>query len=220
MSGNKAVIYVADDWLSVAVPDRAKRLAGAEHLLHQRDWEEVVPGLDSLAVRFDPERTDPDTARLLFARQLDGVAKSSGTEMCEQVVPVCYDPEFAPDASMVCHLLNIDGAALPGWHGAQDWTVDMIGFQPGFAYCRAEGDIPDIARLAQPRQSVPAGSIGVLGGLCGLYPFEGPGGWPLIGRTPARLFDAGRQPPSLLSAGMRVRFEAIDRARFDALNAA
>lgn len=217
MTGNKAAIYVADDWLSISVPDRAGRLAGAEHLLHQQDWEEVVPGLDSLAVRFDPERTNPDTARLLFARQLDGVAKSSASEMREQIISVCYDPEFAPDSAHVAERLGIDPPALPGWHCAQDWTVDMVGFQPGFAYCRAEGNIPDIARLSEPRQSVPAGSIGLLGGLCGLYPFDGPGGWPLIGRTPALLFDARRNPPSLLSAGMRVRFEAIDREHFDTL---
>ncbi|WP_420605950.1 5-oxoprolinase subunit B family protein [Novosphingopyxis sp.] len=220
MTDGKAAIYVADDWLSMTVRDRERRLAGAEHLLHQPDWEEVVPGLDSLAVRFDPERTDPDTARLLFVRQLDGVAKSGASEMREQIIAVCYDAEFAPDAAMVAQKLGIELSALPAWHGAQTWTVDMLGFQPGFAYCRAEGDIPDIARLDQPRQSVPAGSVGLLGGLCGLYPFEGPGGWPLIGRTPVLLFDARRDPPNLLGAGTRVRFEAIDRARFDSLTAA
>ena len=220
MSDRSAATYTADDWLSITVPDRAARLAGAEHLLRQDDWEDVVPGLDSLAVRFDPEHTDPDTARLLFARQIAGLAETGTPVPREQIVPVCYDAAFAPDAAMVADRLGIDAAALPAWHGAQLWTVDMLGFQPGFAYCRAEGEIPDIARLGQPRQSVPAGSIGLLGGLCGLYPFEGPGGWPLIGRTPLTLFDSRRDPPSLLGAGVRVRFEPIDRARFDTLSAA
>lgn len=216
MTSDSSAIYTADDWLSAAMPDRARRLAGAEHLLRQNDWEEVVPGLDSLAVRFDPERTDPDTARLLFARQLGSAAQSGPAETREQVIPVCYDADFAPDAAYVAEHLGIDAAALPAWHMAQRWTVDMLGFQPGFAYCRAGGDIPDIARLDQPRQSVPAGSIGLLGGLCGLYPVAGPGGWPLIGRTPLALFDPARESPSLLHAGMRIRFEPIDRTRFDA----
>ncbi len=208
-------IYTADDWLSAPMPDRARRHAAAETLLRADDWEEVVPGLDSVSVRFDPEHTAPATARALLAKQLERADSSATTHAREQVIAVCYDAAFAPDAAMVADRLGIGVDDLPGWHAAQQWTVDVIGFQPGFAYCRADGDIPEIDRLREPRQSVPAGSIGLLGGLCGLYPFEGPGGWPLIGRTPLALFDAAREEPALLSAGTRVRFEAISRARFD-----
>ncbi|WP_187336849.1 5-oxoprolinase subunit B family protein [Novosphingopyxis iocasae] len=208
-------IFTADDWLSAPIPDRSRRHAATEHLLRADDWEEVVPGLDSLSVRFDPERTDPATARALFSRQLDRSDAHAAAAAREQVIAVCYDAQFAPDAGMVADRLGIALDDLPRWHAAQEWTVDIIGFQPGFAYCRAECDIPGIDRLNEPRQSVPAGSIGLLGGLCGLYPFEGPGGWPLIGRTPLALFDASRDQPALLSAGTSVRFEAIDRAQFD-----
>ena len=36
-----------------------------------------------------------------------------------------------------------------------------------------------------------------------------PIGWRLIGRTPVRLFDAKREPPTVLSVGDVVRFRAI-----------
>jgi KipI family sensor histidine kinase inhibitor len=64
---------------------------------------------------------------------------------------------------------------------------------------------------------VPAGSVGIGGAQTGIYPRESPGGWRLIGRTPLRLFDPGRGQPSLLAPGDRVRFVAIDDARFLAL---
>ncbi len=217
LNADELAIYVADDWLSAPMPDRPRRLAATQALLGRADWEEVVPGLDSLAVRFDPERTGPDTARLLFARTLASVAVEEDSAVETFDIPVCYAAAFAPDAADVARHLGLAAANLPSWHAAQKWTVDMIGFQPGFAYCRAAADVMPIPRLDQPRQSVPEGSIGLLGGLCGLYPFAGPGGWPLIGRTPAALFDVARNPPSLLRAGVRVRFTAIDRAQFDRL---
>ncbi|MDE0932329.1 MAG: carboxyltransferase domain-containing protein [Novosphingopyxis baekryungensis] len=212
-------MYLADDWISAPIADRAMRLAAAEALRRHSDWTEVVAGLDSLAVQFDPERTDPATARLLFQRHLGGVESGSEATAKTVIIPVCYDEDFGPDLNHVADKLKIHADDIPAWHAAQRWTVDMLGFQPGFAYCRADGDVPDITRLDQPRQTVPAGSVGLLGGLCGLYPFEGPGGWPLIGRTPLQLFDPLREPASLLAAGTPIRFEAIGRARFEELKA-
>lgn len=57
--------------------------------------------------------------------------------------------------------------------------------------------------------AVPAGSVGIGGSQTGVYPLALPGGWRLIGRTPLRLFDAARQPPTLLSPGDVVRFRAV-----------
>ncbi len=212
-------MYLADDWISAPIADRAMRLAAAEALRRHSDWTEVVAGLDGLAVQFDPERTDPATARLLFQRQLGRVESGSEATAKTVTIPICYNEDFGPDLNHVADRLQIHADDIPAWHAAQRWTVDMLGFQPGFPYCRADDDVPDIARLDQPRQTVPAGSVGLLGGLCGLYPFEGPGGWPLIGRTPLQLFDPPREPASLLAAGTPIRFEAIDRARFEELKA-
>jgi len=68
----------------------------------------------------------------------------------------------------------------------------------------------EIDRLPQPRQFVPAGSVGIAGGRTGLYALPGPGGWPLIGRTSCPLFDAQSDQPFVLDAGMRVLFTAVD----------
>ena len=84
----------------------------------------------------------------------------------------------------------------------------MMGFQPGFPYL---GGLPEnlhTPRRATPRTEVPAGSVGIGGSQTGMYPFASPGGWQIIGRTSVALFDAQKQPPTLLAAGDRVRFRA------------
>ena len=82
----------------------------------------------------------------------------------------------------------------------------FLGFAPGFAYL---GPLPaSIAtpRLDIPRPRVPAGSVAIAGAQTAIYPTETPGGWRLIGRTDARLWDASRAEPALIRPGDRVRF--------------
>ena len=80
------------------------------------------------------------------------------------------------------------------------------GFAPGFAYLLGGDDRLQVARLSQPRERVPAGSVAIAGPYSGVYPRESPGGWRLLGHTPLLLFDPARRPPALLACGDRVRF--------------
>jgi inhibitor of KinA len=73
-----------------------------------------------------------------------------------------------------------------------------------------------VPRLESPRTKVPPGSVAIANAQAGIYPFESPGGWNVIGRTPLRLFRATENPPALLRPGDRVRFRRITRAHFDA----
>lgn len=93
----------------------------------------------------------------------------------------------------------------------------MIGFAPGFPYLLGLDPRLAMPRLPAPRTRVAAGSVAIGGAQTGVYPRDSPGGWRVIGCTPLDLFDATRQPPCLLAAGQRVRFVAIDEARFEAL---
>jgi KipI family sensor histidine kinase inhibitor len=96
----------------------------------------------------------------------------------------------------------------------------MLGFAPGFAYLLGLDTTLRVPRRTDPRQRVPAGSVAIGGSQTGIYPGELPGGWQVIGRTPQRLFDATADSPSLLRAGDRVRFHAIDDRAFRQLAAA
>ena len=91
-------------------------------------------------------------------------------------------------------------------HTAAEYRVAFLGFQPGFPYLRGLPPALQSPRRATPRTRVAAGSIAVGGAYTGIYPADGPGGWQLIGRTDARLFDPMREPPCLLMPGDRVRF--------------
>jgi len=64
-------------------------------------------------------------------------------------------------------------------------------------------------RLAVPRRSTPAGSVAIGGEHTGIYPVASPGGWRVIGRTPLEIFDAKREPLTLIQMGDHVRFVPI-----------
>lgn len=144
----------------------------------------------------------------------DGCAADGAAEV---EVPVVYD---GPDLEEAAAALGTDPAGLVARHTARPWTAAFAGFAPGFAYCvqdgppgPAPGGDPaaaghgwDVPRRASPRTSVPAGSVGLAGPFSGVYPRRAPGGWQLVGRTDARLWDVERDPPALLPPGARVRF--------------
>ena len=89
-----------------------------------------------------------------------------------------------------------------------------MGFTPGFAYLASDTFALDVPRLKTPRQNVPAGSVGLARHQCGLYARKGPGGWPIIGRTPFALFDSTATDPFRLNAGDSVKFEPISSRAF------
>jgi inhibitor of KinA len=99
-------------------------------------------------------------------------------------------------------------------HTDADYRVYLLGFTPGFPYLG--GMSPRIAtpRLDEPRLQVPAGSVAIGGNQTGIYPTESAGGWRLIGRTPLKLFDLGREAPFLLNVGDSVHFRAITTEEF------
>ena len=74
-------------------------------------------------------------------------------------------------------------------------------------------------RLASPRQRVPAHSLAVAGEMCGVYPWDSPGGWNLLGRTPVSLFDLRfAEHPAMLAVGDKVRWYAVPLAEYERLH--
>jgi biotin-dependent carboxylase-like uncharacterized protein len=132
-------------------------------------------------------------------------------------IPVCFEGEdLAPDLELVSRLTGHTCARVVALLTHTTFRVDALGFSPGFAYLDGLPAELHVPRWDSPRPRVPAGSLGLGGPYAGVYPQATPGGWRLVGRTPARLFDPDRHPPALLSAGAIVRFRAISRPEFDA----
>jgi KipI family sensor histidine kinase inhibitor len=182
---------------------------------------DLVPAYAALAVFFDDEAIDADDARGWIAARLDRAAPDRTqldqtqpdpaiTQAQTIDIPIVYGGEYGEDLATAAAELGIAASELIARHGAASYTVAMIGFAPGFPYLLGLDPALSLPRLATPRTHVPAGSVAIGGAQTGIYPRASPGGWRLIGRTPLRLFDPTRDPPSLLAPGDRVRFRRID----------
>jgi KipI family sensor histidine kinase inhibitor len=132
-------------------------------------------------------------------------------------IPVCFEEEFALDLADVAAKCRLTPEVVIRRFCDARYQVACVGFTPGFPYL--SGLPPELAvpRKSTPRTAVPAGSVAIGGGQAGIYPTSSPGGWNVIGRTPLKLFDSESDPPSLLTAGDRVRFKRISRFELDAI---
>ncbi|WP_308797175.1 5-oxoprolinase subunit B family protein [Agromyces silvae] len=175
---------------------------------------ELVPAARTLLVAVDPARLPLETAaawvrRTAAADEGSAVEHAAGPAAREAVVvPVVYD---GADLSAVADLLGLTVDEVVARHVDATWRVAFIGFAPGFAYLVSDDWAFDVPRLASPRTRVPAGAVGLAGTFSGAYPRESPGGWQLIGRTEASLWDLAADPPALLTPGATVRFERSTR---------
>jgi inhibitor of KinA len=180
---------------------------------------ETVSTFRSLMVHYDPLTTSRAELELAIAGLLDRHHDPSGASRLWRI-PVCYEDGFAPDLAAVAQQTGLPPAEIAALHAGVRYHVYMLGFLPGFPYL---GDLPPrlaLARRSDPRVRVPAGSIAIATSLTAIYPFDSPGGWHLIGRTPLPLFDPARSPPALLAAGDAVLFEPIDPPRFAEISGA
>jgi KipI family sensor histidine kinase inhibitor len=191
----------------VADPKKAQALAMT--LREDRCWLEAVAGIDSVIVRFDSATIARADAEKRLGNALENIPLRTATNKRLIEIPVVYGGECGPDLEFVCEKLGLTQDEFIALH-CGEYTVDMLGFTPGFAYIGGLDKRLYIERLPEPRQYIPAGSVGIAGGRTGLYSLPGPGGWPLIGRTSKPLFDAAADGPFTLSAGATVIFKAVD----------
>jgi len=185
---------------------------------------EYVPAYASVLVRFDPlawhnANVSPHQALERQVRIALGHDEAPVHASREQEIPVCYGGVHGPDLAGVAQHLHLPIDDVIARHADADYHVAMLGFAPGFPYLLGLDPTLAMPRRDDPRQRVPAGSVGIGGLQTGIYPDPLPGGWQLIGRTPLRLFDVNATPPSLLATGDRVRFRAIDDDEFRHLEA-
>ena len=184
-----------------------------------RGMVEIVPGLASVAVHYDPAGFPHGTTGEVahpyerIAAELRAVLAELGGEEPPPPrrveIPVCYGGEFGPDLADLARYHRLTPDEVVRMHAARDYRVMMIGFAPGFPYLGGLDPRVATPRRATPRPLVPASSVAIGGEQTGIYPLASPGGWHLIGRTPARLFRADAEPPNLLRTGDRVAFREI-----------
>jgi KipI family sensor histidine kinase inhibitor len=190
---------------------RLLRLLALEPIAGVRN---LHPAYCSLLIKFDPLKLQHSELEEILPGYIARTEKVELPEPRRVEIPVCYGGEYGPDLKDVAELLELTEDAAVELHASTDYIVYFLGFAPGFAYL---GELPKplvTPRLATPRRSVPAGSVGIAGSQTGVYPIATPGGWRLLGRTPLKMFQLDRAEMCLLSIGDRVRFVPISREQF------
>jgi KipI family sensor histidine kinase inhibitor len=177
------------------------RLNAAVRGLARPEIVDVVPGAETLLVTTRPG-TDLARLEVVLADylRLPEAAEAGGEPLR---VPVVYD---GADLDEVAELTGLSRAEVVERHAGAEYVVAYLGFSPGFGYLAGLDERLHVPRRDSPRTTVPAGSVAIAGPYAAVYPSSSPGGWRLLGRTDLRLWDPGREPPSLLQPGTRVRF--------------
>lgn len=184
---------------------------------------EAVPAYSSLTVFYDilslrkkvpPEKTVFEWMKKkvdTFLQHPAGFTDEGGKLIR---IPVCYDHDLGNDLTGISERKKITTDEIVRLHTSTIYRVYMLGFLPGFPYM---GEVDE--RIAVPRKHEPApvaaGSAGIAGKQTGIYPFDSPGGWQIVGRTPIKLFNKEKQEPTLLNAGDNVQFYSISRDEFE-----
>nr|WP_321500949.1 5-oxoprolinase subunit PxpB [uncultured Dethiosulfovibrio sp.] len=176
---------------------------------------EIMPTYRSLAVYFDPVRSDLDRIKSAISEGLASLGESASIGTKEAVIPVCYGGDHGPDLPSVAKHHGITEEEVVARHSGKSCYCYMLGFTPGFSYLGGMDESIATPRLETPRELIPAGSVGIAGKQTGIYPIDSPGGWQLIGRTPLTMYDPSKDPATLLDAGLWVRFRPIDQDEYD-----
>jgi inhibitor of KinA len=206
--GDSAITVALGEGISRSLSADVLRVAEGLRVASLLGVTEIVPAYATLGVFYDPLRVDFDELRERLrpvveqSRDVHTTTPSSATRTIR--IPVWYNGEDLPDvAERTGHSVD----EVIELHSAREYYVYVIGFVPGFAYLGEIDSSLILPRRSTPRKRVPAGSVGIAEAQTGVYPFETPGGWHLIGRTDTKMFDAERQEPSLLRVGDSVVFE-------------
>lgn len=174
--------------------------------LSRRGILDAIPAARTLLVLFEPSILSRGRLEREASR---GMAQEREAESRLFRIPVAYGGEAGADLKDIARRVGMTPEAFASRHASAEYRVAFIGFAPGFPYLAGLPPQLASARMPSPRPRVEAGSVAIGGTWTGVYPSATPGGWRLIGRTTAVLFDPEDEPPALLSAGDRVRFDPV-----------
>jgi len=176
---------------------------------------ETVPSMRALMVCYDPMAT----SRAKLEPAIEGlIARGlpTGMKTRQVTIPCCYDDaEFAPDLAEIAERTKKKKEEVIALHLASRFKVYVLGFMPGLAYIAGLEKSLYLPRRSQPRVRVPRSTVAIAMDMTTIYPFESPGGWHLIGRTPLWMFDQRREQPVFLAPGDSLTFQRIDRKTYD-----
>jgi inhibitor of KinA len=206
-SGDTMLLVEWEQVVDPEVNERAIRVASRLQARLGHVVRDIVPSYCSVGIHFDPLLTDLSALeRVVHEEAMRAATADAADERGPLEIRVRYGGEAGPDLAAVAEWASCSPADVIDMHAARTYRVYMLGFVPGFAYMGRVDSRIAAPRHRVPRDAVAAGSVGIAGEQTGVYPISTPGGWQIIGRTDAVMFDPARTPASLLGPGDLVRF--------------
>ena len=218
-AADSALVFEFGTAIDRKISDRVLGLAEILNNAGLPGATEIVATFRSLCVNYDSLKTTGAELEQAIVALMKGAGTSSQIRRLWEI-PVCYDPEFAPDIEEVATRVGLSVAEVAALHAGTQYHVYMIGFVPGYPYM---GDLPKQLRLPRrrdPRTRVPPGSLAIATSLTAVYPYESPGGWHLIGTSPVRFFDPESAKGALLGPGDAVKFHPVTADEFSRIRLA
>ena len=210
---------------SINEPINQQIIALFHHLQQQNFYfiKDIIPAYTSVSVVYDviAVRKNNASAFQFVENELQkaiAFCHFKNESLVRKIeIPVCYDICLGIDLEEMAQQKNISIDEIVKVHCSKTYRVYMIGFLPGFAYMGSVDNQIITARKQQPRTNIIAGSVGIAGEQTGIYPFNSPGGWNIIGQTPLALFDLKKENPVLLEPGDEIKFIPINMDEFKKL---
>ena len=200
--GDRAILLeVADTTEMIGLVDQLRADRAVASLV-----SDIVPGACTVLLIAAPGIALDRLRAVVPAVTVASTAESEPIRRVRREIPVIYD---GPDLEWVAEHTGLGVAGVIAAHTAGEWRVAFGGFAPGFGYLSGGDRRLSVPRLDRPRPTVPAGAVGLAGAFTGVYPRSSPGGWRLIGRTDAVMWDLDSDEPALLVPGAAVRFRQV-----------
>ena len=207
--GDRGLLVELGDGINRQINQKVRTLFIGIEGHNLKGVKELVPGYRSLMVVYDPMVSSLNALKSQIMDIWDTVDETQLPSPRTVKIPVVYGDEFGPDLEWVASYLKMTPEDVVHLHIQPTYRVYMIGFMPGYPYMGVVVDSLVTPRRETPRTHVMQGSVGIAQKQTGIYPVTSPGGWQIIGRTPIRLFDPQKKPPSFLEMGDRVKFYPI-----------
>lgn len=204
--GERALLVEFGEVIDAATHARVRSALAALTIPPIAGVTDVVPAYTSIALHVGASAIGLSDLEAVVRDRLTTMRGGEAAPGRIVEVPVTYGGTEGPDLDEVAAHAGLTPAQVVTLHASVLYEVYMVGFSPGFPYLAGLPDQLAMPRRSSPRTHVPAGTVAIGGRQTGIYPLASPGGWRLIGRTTLTLFDARRDPPTLLHLGDRVRF--------------
>jgi KipI family sensor histidine kinase inhibitor len=208
--GEDGIRVLFGDVIDLDVHEKVRRFYYFIRSLQRPEIIDLIPSFRSCLIHFDLRRTTYEklSSLILDAQREEPSLRALPTPATHEI-PVHYGGEYGLDMAFVCTHTGLTTDEVIDIHTGVEYTVYAVGFVPGFPYLGTLDARLDMPRLETPRIRIPGGSVGIAQLQTGIYPFESPAGWQIIGRTDVRLFNPEKEPYSLLQIGDRVKFISI-----------